>query len=289
MTQYKCKYLKVACNNKKYIKLFDKFCRFKVQSRRNLNYIGQITNKLQYFERASPYRQNQNCARCNFLHKFLRGKTMKRKFKLITSVASLCLAVALMAFGVYAAANPTVTVTGSVAFSANNVYATVNAIGGKAADADSWTGASLGDEVRFIAGTSSPEKAAFAIVTETGDGKAANTAYLDDANTYYQYQLTIKSDFATDSAAKIKVNVSKVPAITDVTGVECKVSYKVVAADGTTEVKAATDVTTAGALDTQIAAGQTMTITVYVKVTPASAPASLAATDIGLTLDLTRA
>lgn len=41
---------------------------------------------------------------------------MKRKVKLFTSIASLCLAVALMAFGVYAATSVTYNVTSSVTF-----------------------------------------------------------------------------------------------------------------------------------------------------------------------------
>ncbi len=41
---------------------------------------------------------------------------MKRKFKLFATVASLCLSVALMAFGVYAASTVTYTVNGSVTF-----------------------------------------------------------------------------------------------------------------------------------------------------------------------------
>ena len=52
---------------------------------------------------------------------------MKRKFKLITSVASLCLAIALMVGGVFAATNPTVAINGSVSFTATkHVYATVS-------------------------------------------------------------------------------------------------------------------------------------------------------------------
>lgn len=43
---------------------------------------------------------------------------MKKRFKLITTVASLCLAVALMAFGVYAASTSTVTVASKVSFEA---------------------------------------------------------------------------------------------------------------------------------------------------------------------------
>lgn len=50
---------------------------------------------------------------------------MKRKFKLLTSVASLCVAVALMAFGVYAAATPEVKLSGTVSFTAENVIADV--------------------------------------------------------------------------------------------------------------------------------------------------------------------
>lgn len=41
---------------------------------------------------------------------------MKRKFKLFATIASLCLSVALMAFGVYAAVSTTYTVTSTVTF-----------------------------------------------------------------------------------------------------------------------------------------------------------------------------
>ena len=43
---------------------------------------------------------------------------MKRKFKLFATVASLCLSVALMAFGVYAASSVEYTVNGSVSYTA---------------------------------------------------------------------------------------------------------------------------------------------------------------------------
>ena len=51
---------------------------------------------------------------------------MKKKVKLFTTIASLCLAVALMAFGVYAATNVTFGVTNEVSFTATaNVKAKV--------------------------------------------------------------------------------------------------------------------------------------------------------------------
>ena len=46
---------------------------------------------------------------------------MKKKAKLFTTIASLCMAVALMAFGVYAATNQTLNVTSSVAFNSTTV------------------------------------------------------------------------------------------------------------------------------------------------------------------------
>ena len=46
---------------------------------------------------------------------------MKRKFKLFATVASLCLSVALMAFGVYAASTVTYTVSGSVTYTMTDV------------------------------------------------------------------------------------------------------------------------------------------------------------------------
>ena len=41
---------------------------------------------------------------------------MKKRVKLFTTIASLCMAVALMAFGVYAAKNTTVTVNSTVQY-----------------------------------------------------------------------------------------------------------------------------------------------------------------------------
>ena len=50
---------------------------------------------------------------------------MKRKFKLFATVASLCLSVALMAFGVYAASTVTYTVSGSVNYEVKHALVTV--------------------------------------------------------------------------------------------------------------------------------------------------------------------
>ena len=46
---------------------------------------------------------------------------MKKRVKLLTTIASLCLAVALMAFGVYAATQSTLTVNSTISFTSNDV------------------------------------------------------------------------------------------------------------------------------------------------------------------------
>ena len=58
---------------------------------------------------------------------------MKKKVKLITTIASLCLAVALMAFGVYAATSVTMRVTSTVKFTVNEVFVEVTGNAYKAA------------------------------------------------------------------------------------------------------------------------------------------------------------
>lgn len=50
---------------------------------------------------------------------------MKKRVKLITTIASLCLAVALMAFGVYAATSVSFGVTSSVSFVMDKVYVSI--------------------------------------------------------------------------------------------------------------------------------------------------------------------
>ena len=47
---------------------------------------------------------------------------MKRKFKLFATVASLCLCLALMAFGVYAATSVTYTASGTVSYEVKDVF-----------------------------------------------------------------------------------------------------------------------------------------------------------------------
>ena len=51
---------------------------------------------------------------------------MKKKIKLFATIASFCLAVSMLAFGVYAATNVTYTISGSVSYTVNDVLVSVS-------------------------------------------------------------------------------------------------------------------------------------------------------------------
>lgn len=128
---------------------------------------------------------------------------MKRKFKLLTSVASLCLAVALMAFGVYAAARPTVSITGTVTFQAKNVFADVEVykyVGASKieADGDGWT--KVEDTISFD--------------NTDNAGKTVNIGELglDDTNLVAQYKIVVKNTFTAKDTDIVYVKVAQATA-----------------------------------------------------------------------------
>lgn len=125
---------------------------------------------------------------------------MKRKFKLLTSVASLCLAVALMAFGVYAAAAPKVTISGTVQFTATNVFADVEVykyVGPSAIAAGdaSWT--KVGDTISFT-NLSNPENTAVALAVNN----------LNDTNLVFQYKIVVTNTFTDKATNNVYLKVT---------------------------------------------------------------------------------
>ena len=54
-----------------------------------------------------------------------KGEIMRKKIKLVMTIASLCLAFAIMAFGVYAATSATFTITSKVTYVCNDVFVNV--------------------------------------------------------------------------------------------------------------------------------------------------------------------
>lgn len=181
---------------------------------------------------------------------------MKRKFKLITSVASLCLAVALMAFGVYAASKPTVTINGTVSFSAEKVMADVTVTKGSAGTETGITYAADGIKLDAVAGN----------VANLTAADNANKAFsdvnvdLNDTTTYAGIKVVIKNTFATGSKSTVKITAADLPTAGSKPGVTVTVKNGESVWDGTTAIE----------LNAQASA----TITIIVHVDPAVANAT---------------
>ena len=140
---------------------------------------------------------------------------MKKRAKIITTIASLCLAVALMAFGVYAATNVTLTVNSKVNFTVTDVF--VDVTGEAKVGAAENTAARVGDLFQAYSYIESND----ATVTKadglyngtdtTANGYAANNTWTTDAltltstNIYAVYVLTVENKSTT---ASIKVTMS---------------------------------------------------------------------------------
>ena len=90
---------------------------------------------------------------------------MKRKFKLFATVASLCLSVALMAFGVYAATTVTYTVSGTVSFSSLEVLSTWDAHAYKANGTTEWGTTTKGEYSTTAGQASATNDATFPSIT----------------------------------------------------------------------------------------------------------------------------
>ena len=153
---------------------------------------------------------------------------MRRKLKLFSAIASLCLAVALMAFGVYAASQVTYTLNGSVTYDVSNVLVK-------------------------ITGRYTESSSTFANVTDPKtlqySGTSHNLTGADYSNDYTGTEQTPSDDvnvaFGTYSAVKIEVtvtNYSKSYAVDieeTVPTVETTSNYAVVADDANVDTIAA--------------------------------------------------
>ena len=181
---------------------------------------------------------------------------MKRKFKLITSVASLCLAVALMAFGVYAASKPTVTVSGTVSFSAEKVMADVTVTKGAAGTEAGITYAADGIKLGEVAGNVASLTAADNADKAFSDVNVG----LNDTTTYAGIKIVIKNTFTTGSKSTVKITAANLPTAGSKPGVTVTVKNGENVWDGATAIE----------LNAQASA----TITIIVHVDPAVANAT---------------
>lgn len=181
---------------------------------------------------------------------------MKRKLKIIGTIASLGLCLAMLVVGVYAASTVTFNITGSVSFTVTEVFATVtgkvyqgpsatvmsNEVTANALSGKTYTTTGVLDGLYTEAET--PVK-----ITEWDLGDLVYTS----TNDCIVYVLEITNDAKSGNLA---VTVSELAP--DITGTSIANKYKVVASDASVTVAETNLITTAISL----APGSTLTVTV---------------------------
>lgn len=144
-----------------------------------------------------------------------------KKFKLISTIASLCLAVALMAFGVYAAKTINVSVTSNITFSTGaNVKGTLTVksynIKDYTVNAESPTAPTIGDSEKvWEEFTASVNNAAGSAALKTGDGTNSKVELTSD-KLYVVYAISFESSF--DNKPTLKVDTTGTNALSITTG-----------------------------------------------------------------------
>jgi hypothetical protein len=129
---------------------------------------------------------------------------MKRKFKLISSIASLTTAIALLAFGVFAAATRQVDVSGTITFASSNIAATINVYEAYGENEDS--NLNYGTSLQTFTYTVNGNVGSQLLKSYTGLGSEG----LSEDQMLYSYMVEITNDFSSDWAIIIKYTVNEV-------------------------------------------------------------------------------
>lgn len=187
---------------------------------------------------------------------------MKKKVKLFSTIASLCLAVALMAFGVMAATTATLGITSTVSFTVSDVIADIE--GHAFLDPV----ATKGTTEATVTGEGAAANYTFATYTTTAAGTVAKAGNPDDWKigdiaftsekdcVVYTLKITNKA-----KSGKFSVTVSALPTV-----VEGKTTVKMEAAKGEAAAAVVADVTNPVAtLETEQSVVITVTVTLVNK------------------------
>jgi len=208
---------------------------------------------------------------------------MKKRVKLFTTIASLCLAVALMAFGVYAATQASFKITGSVTFTASkDVYVALaeeNAVTYAQGSTLNETAAANITGATTLEGTLSNADwatvdaagAPLATVTEgtlTNLNYAFKTAAQNDGTAVYAYKVVVKF-VATHAMSNLTITLTN-------SGEHTNVNYAASATCGGEAVTSGSPITTV-AKDAEII----VTVVVSLKDTAVQVDATEYSTTIG--------
>ena len=169
---------------------------------------------------------------------------MKRKFKLFATLASLCLSVALMAFGVYAATNVTYNVTSTVSFAAQVAgQFSWEITGGTLDDGKARTGSETA-----IIGTETHTEGAFSQTRELGNVEF----HPENGDNVVVYYIAFQNN-STDNAAVVSVAFDSLFNVGSNSQLTVEVGYTVAAAyDATSKAAALTASNVVSAIPTNI-------------------------------------
>lgn len=141
---------------------------------------------------------------------------MKRKFKLFATIASLCLCLALMAFGVYAASSVKYTASGSVSFEVSDVFVTMQST-----------------LKSTVGGTPAADIAKDAQKSYTEDGAKVPSATTEYNDTFDAVKFTKTGDnivltvtITNDGASKVNVKFTVTKPADGTAGITSSVEYK---------------------------------------------------------------
>ena len=141
---------------------------------------------------------------------------MKRKFKLFATIASLCLCLALMAFGVYAASTVKYTASGSVSFEVSDVFVTMQST-----------------LKSTVGGTPAADIAKTAQKSYTEDGAKVPSATTEYTDTFDEVKFTKTGDnivltvtITNDGASKVNVKFTVTKPADGTAGITSSVEYK---------------------------------------------------------------
>lgn len=189
---------------------------------------------------------------------------MKRRIKVFSAIASLCLAVALMAFGVYAATQVNYKVSGTVTYEMNEVLVTVTTKIYAATDSTKGYTA-VEDGIDATTALNGVQWSGTAVATDTFQTYDANGVNNVGEGIYNDDGLSYNIDFANSTAYKIVITIATIQKDKNVTvavALESTGDNYSLGADKTTAGKSS--FTVAKSTEQGVTAGTATTLTYYV-------------------------
>ena len=140
-----------------------------------------------------------------------------KKMKLLMSLSMLCLSIAMLCFGVFAASQVTYTISGTISYTVKDVYCTISGVVYKNSAANVAAGTLNTNLTSLIGGTTSGYTSAQTLSAWTSTGSAAspetkaetvNIAFGKDSNNAEWYTYYIILTIQNNSSKQLNANLA---------------------------------------------------------------------------------